>query len=268
MHAPRPDTVERWAWEYVRTDDLATKLAPPAPPAVWEEAPQARRIARPGRPRALRIASRAAKTPGRDALRSPEQRARLVHTFLHHELQAAELMAWAILAFANAPPAFRRGLLAIALDEIRHMALYARHLESLGHVFGDFEVRDWFWERVPAATEPVEFVAVMGVGLEGGNLDHTKRFAERFRAVGDDAGAALQEIVGAEEIPHVRFALHWLERWAGDRTFATWRARLPPPLSPVLMRGLPLDRARRAEAGFSAAFMDELAGCTLESPGR
>lgn len=60
---------------------------------------------------------------------------------------------------------------------------------------------------------PAQFVVVLGVGFEGANLDHTLRFAERFRAIGDEAGARLQERVGEEEIPHVRFALRWLARW-------------------------------------------------------
>ncbi len=57
------------------------------------------------------------------------------------------------------------------------------------------------------------FVAALGIGLEGANLDHTARFAERFRAVGDEAGAALQERICAEEVPHVRFAASWFARW-------------------------------------------------------
>src|SRR2546430_3572368 len=45
--------------------------------------------------RSLDVVIRSAKSPGPVALRSARRRAQLVHTFLHHELQAAELMAWA-----------------------------------------------------------------------------------------------------------------------------------------------------------------------------
>ncbi len=264
---PPPETLERWAWDYVASTELAYKLAPPPPPRGFEEGAPVRRVARPGRPLELQPSRQRRKTPGPEALRSPERRAQLVHTFLHHELQAAELMCWAILAFPDTPRAFKGGLCGVARDEIRHMALYAGHLASLGHRYGDQPVRDWFWERVPSAASPAHFLAAMGMGFEGGNLDHTRRFAERFRAVGDEEGARLHERVGAEEIPHVRFARSWFRDFTGSDDFATWLAHLPAPLSPILMRGAPLDREARRAAGLSEAFLDELDAWQDRGPG-
>jgi uncharacterized ferritin-like protein (DUF455 family) len=169
-------------------------------------------------------------------------------------------MCWAILAFPDTPEAFRVGLLGVARDEIRHLGLYEAELAALGYGCGAFPVRDWFWERVPRVETPLAFVATFGMGLEGANLDHTARFAERFRAIGDERGAAVQEQVSAEEVPHVRFALHWFARWSGAEvpSLARWAGELPPPLSPLLMRGAPIDRAARLAAGFPPAFVDEL----------
>jgi len=141
-------------------------------------------------------------------------------------------MAWALLAFPETPRAFRRGLLRIACDEIRHMGMYAEHLDRFGFRFGDFPVRDWFWERIPSARSPAHFVASFGMGFEGANLDHARRFADRFRAVGDEAGAELQETVCVEEIPHVRFAIRWFERWSTCSDFQPWTEHLVSPLSP------------------------------------
>ncbi|MFO0761626.1 MAG: DUF455 family protein [Byssovorax sp.] len=264
---PPPETLERWAFDYLTSNDLAHKLAPPPCPRGFEEAPAPRRIDRPGRPPALVQARERFKTPGPEALRSPARRAALVHTFLHHELQAAELMCWAILAFPEAPRAFRAGLAGVARDEIRHMALYQAHLGRLGCRFGDLPVRDWFWERIPGAASPAAFVAAMGIGFEGGNLDHTRRFAERFRAVGDEEGAQLQELVGAEEITHVRFARTWFATFTGKSDFGAWVAHLPAPLSPILMRGLPLDREARRAAGLSDDFLDALERWHDRGPG-
>lgn len=255
---PPRDTLESWAWDYLRGSDLAGKFELGEPPSDVEVGAPSRRAVRPVRSERLVTSSARAKTPGREALRSPLRRAQLVHTFLHHELQAAELMCWAILAYPECPPKFRRGLAKIARDEVRHMRMYADYLGSLGHAFGDFPVRDWFWERVPAAPSPAHFVATMGMGFEAGNLDHTLRFADRFRAVGDDAGAKLHRTIFEEEIPHVRFALTWFRVWTRANDFASWKRHLTAPLSPMVMRGYPIERAGRLRAGMSERFIDEL----------
>jgi uncharacterized ferritin-like protein (DUF455 family) len=167
-------------------------------------------------------------------------------------------MCWALLRFPDADPALRRGLLGICQDEIRHMRLYAEHIRALGHELGDFPVRDWFWERVPTCSSPLAFVALVGMGLEGANLEHSASFAAMFRAAGDERGAQVQEQVGAEEIAHVAFATHWFRTMTGGCDFSVWCATLPPPLSPLVLRGQPVHRERRLAAGQSADFIDEL----------
>ncbi len=254
MTPPDVDTVERWAWDYILSTTLAHKLRPPPVPERWEEAPIERRIEAPGRPPELRVVARAEKTRG---LGSKTGRARALHTFLHHELQAAELMCWALLAFVAAPREFRAGLVRIAKDEIRHMRLYEEHIVRLGHAIGEFSVRDWFWERVPQA-DPASFVAVMGLGVESANLEHTASFAQRFREAGDEEGARVQEIVGLEEIAHVRFGAKWFAHFRGALEFETWKSALPLPLTPLLMRGRPIQRAARLRAGQPEAFVDAL----------
>jgi len=257
MKEPEAGTVERWAWDYVTTTRLDAKLAPepPAAPLRWEGAAVPRRLDAPGRPPELRVSARADKTRG---LAAPSGRARALHAFLHHELQAAELMGWAILAFPEGPREFREGLLRIALDEIRHMRLYAEQIARLGHRVGDFPVRDWFWTRVPTCADPASFVAVMGLGLESANLEHTASFAARFREAGDEEGARVQEVIGLEEIGHVRFGVRWFSHFTGGLDFATWTRALPPPLTPLLMRGRPLRRDARRRAGQTERFIDEL----------
>lgn len=255
MHPP---SLQSWARGYVLSDSLAHKLTPPQVPelVLTDAAPFC--IERPGRPAELIPAQDKAKSPRPGSLHVPTKRAQQLHTFFHHELQAAELMCWAVLAFPETPTSFKRGLINICRDEIRHMGLYATHIESLGHRIGDFPVRDWFWSRVPNATSPAAFLAVMGLGFEAGNLDHTQRFAERFRAAGDERGAALQEQVGHEEIAHVAFAAHWFRQFTGGLSFDTWCSTLPEPLSPMVMRGDPIDRAARAQAGMDPPFLDAL----------
>jgi uncharacterized ferritin-like protein (DUF455 family) len=174
-------------------------------------------------------------------------------------LQAAELMAWALLAFPETPREFRAGLVRIALDEIRHMNLYAEHIARLGFAIGQFSVRDWFWQRVPSCENPAAFVATMGLGVESANLEHTASFAARFREAGDEEGAQVQDVIGREEIAHVRFGARWFQTFRSTSLdFETWRLALPSPLSPLLMRGKPMNREARRKAGQSETFLDEL----------
>jgi uncharacterized ferritin-like protein (DUF455 family) len=249
-------SVEAWARELIGTRSLAAKLAPPPPPARWEERPLPLRLAVPGRPAELRPARRGLQVP--EDLSSPSARAKLLHTFFHHELQAAELMCWALLAFADAEPAFRQGLLGICLDELRHMQGYQREIARLGFQIGDFAVRDWFWQRVPQCRTKIEFVALMGMGLEGANLEHAPFFGERLAAAGDASAAELQARIAQEELGHVRFAVHWFERWTEGLSFTRWCAELPQPLSPRMMRGKRFDRDARARAGMREPFLTEL----------
>lgn len=263
---PDDGSVEGWALAYIASCTWEEKLTPPPPPRRWTERPSPLRVAAPGRGVGFVVRSHGDKSTGKSALRSAEKRARLVHTFLHHELQAAELMAWAILAFPETPRAFRRGLVNVLLDEVRHMHLYRVYLEERGYAPGAFPVRDWFWERIPGVSSAASFCATMGMGFEAANLDHASRFAERFRAAGDEAAARVEETVHEEEIPHVRFATRWFDRFTGSTDesarFRRWIEHLPPPLSPLVMRGAPLDRAARARAGATEAFLASLEAWT------
>jgi uncharacterized ferritin-like protein (DUF455 family) len=261
---PEQGTVERWAWDYVLSTSIERKLAPSPPPERWEDGPPSRCLSAPGRPAELRLIAKSPKTRG---LSTTAGRARTLHTFLHHELQAAELMAWAVLAFPDTPRDFRAGLVRIALDEARHMRLYREQIERLGHRVGDFAVRDWFWERIVPCSGPLSFIATMGLGFESANLEHTATFAARFREMGDEESARVQEIVGREELEHVRFGVRWFDRFAGGLDFERWRLALPLPLSPLLMRGRPLQRDARLRAGFSEDFLERLDAWQPVSPG-
>jgi uncharacterized ferritin-like protein (DUF455 family) len=260
--------VESWAEHYVLSAELSVKLAPPPAPAAFRSNALPTRLAAPGRPSAFRAARRGERTPKLEALREPHYRARALHAFFHHELQAAELMCWALLAFAEAELEFRKGLLGICLDEIRHMNLYREQIEALGSKIGDFGVRDWFWKRVPACQTKLAFVSVMGMGLEAANLEYAGDFAARFRVVGDEPGAAIQERIAKEEIAHVSFATRWFTRWTGGCDFETWAAELPPPLSPWVMHGSPIAEGARRRAGMSAEFVAALAAFVPEPKGR
>lgn len=261
---PPAGSIERWCFDFIASRSIVEKLAPPQAPdardeARWESAPPVRRILAPGRPRELCVISRSPRRPGVGGLARPEARAHLLHTFLHHELQAAELFAWAVLAFPETPGAFRTGLMRLCAEELAHLALYRAELARLGFAPGAFPVRDWFWERVSGCVDPLSFVALQGLGLEGANLEHSARFAALFRAAGDESTARVLEHVEQDEIGHVAFAVHWFERFSGSRLdYERWRAALPSPLTPALLQGRPLNRASRSRAGLDDTFLARL----------
>src|SRR6187551_3791151 len=137
---PSEGTIERWCFDFVVSTALDVKFGAKPAPALddernWERDPAVRRIARPGRPAHWRVVARSPATPRAEALVERSARAKLLARFVHHELQAAELFAWAVLAFPAAPRAFRAGLVRLCGEEIAHMRLYLAHLRTLGAEF-------------------------------------------------------------------------------------------------------------------------------------
>jgi uncharacterized ferritin-like protein (DUF455 family) len=56
----------------------------------------------------------------------------------------------------------------------------------------------------------------------------------------------------------VRFATRWFRAWTGRDDFDGWAASLPPPLTPLLLRGKSINRGARLKAGMNAEFVDRL----------
>ncbi|MFT7667965.1 MAG: uncharacterized ferritin-like protein (DUF455 family) [Planctomycetota bacterium] len=258
LQAPPIGSIEAWAWDVIHDEDLERKLNPPKVPSRFAASFSACRPTQPSRPSPLRVEPRSQKTPRPGALVRVEPRAKILHVFMHHELQAAEIFCWALLAFPDAPESFRRGLLKIALDELRHARSYRAQVNRLGFKLGDFPVRDWFWQCFAACNTPLEFVAMMGVGFEGGNLDHCALWTQRFRDVGDEEGALCQEVIERDEIEHVAFAVSWFRRFHGSFDFESWRHELRGTVTPTVMRGKPMNPEARKVAGFDEEFMREL----------
>ncbi|HEY5950634.1 MAG TPA: DUF455 family protein [Kofleriaceae bacterium] len=263
-----PITARAYALSIVTSDTLAGKLAPPPADLVLEDTGEPLVILAPGRPANLPIANaRTVKTPPVAGMRDPAQRARILHALANHELQAIELFAWAVLAYPDAPLAFRRGLIAILADEQRHFALYVDRLVALGGTFGDHAVTGHFWNKLDHLATPLDFVCAMGLTFENANLDFAGDYAEAARACGDTATAAVLDQVHTDEIGHVHFAWIWLRRFAGD--IDPWQAYLAHvrfPLGPRRARGARFDREARRRAGFDEAFIAQLEATDPKRP--
>lgn len=250
-----PSTVRDHARTILESPDLEAKLRPFPTGAADDEPGPALRIEAPARAPSLQIRpGREVIVPPLAGMPDPAQRARILHALANHELQAAELFAWALLAFPDAPRPFRRGLIAICEDEQRHCQLYLDRLAPLGGHFGDHGLTGHFWNKLGGLTSPLAFACTMGLTFENANLDFVGEYAAAARAAGDHATAAALEQVHADEIGHVRFAWTWLEKlrppeltpWDAYLASVTW------PLGPTRARGKTFDRASRIRAGLPA----------------
>ena len=159
-----------------------TKLTPaPADLAVDAEPGTPEWLPGPGRPPGLEPRrGREVSVPPIEGMRDPDQRARILHAMANHELQAAELFAWALCAFADAPRGFRTGLWAILADEQRHARRYFARAEALGRGAFDCPVTGHFWNYRERLTSPLAFVCTMGLTFENANLDLAAAYAQRW----------------------------------------------------------------------------------------
>lgn len=240
--------------------DLAEKLAPPGEPLVDRAPGPPLRPLAPGRPANLRIVPAAdARVPALQGFGDPSQRRRILHALANHELQAAELYAWALLAFPDAPAELRADFLAVLLDEQRHTRMYIARLTAHGAAFGDYPVSGYFWHKAPHLTTPLRFVCAMALTFENANLDHTVDYAEAARRAGDGKTAAVIDRVHQDEVEHVRLGWKWLQAWRGGASsWDVFEAQLTWPLHPSRARGRRFHPHGREAAGLDAEFIRRL----------
>jgi uncharacterized ferritin-like protein (DUF455 family) len=259
--------IRDFARTVVTTEDLAVKLAYPPAGLTDEDPGPPLRIEEPGRPPALRF-QRRIEVPSIEGMPDPAQRPRILHALANHELQAAELFAWALLAFPEAPAEFRRGLLRILADEQRHTRMYIARLEDAGGRFGDHPVNGYFWGKTGAITTPLRFLCAMSLTFENANLDHTIDYEEAARRSGDAKTAAVIERVHRDEIEHVRFGWTWLQilKREDETAWDAFRANLTWPLRPAKARGRTFHRKGREAAGLDPEFIRRLEESEMEEP--
>ena len=252
--------IRAFAESVLFSTDMAVKLA--SPEGFTDDAPGAAIAvpAAPGRPShvALRTTNAVPPAPTPTGIEAERNRGLALHSFAHHELQALELMALALLRFPDAPRGFRRGLVKILKDEQRHFQMYMRRAEHWGVGFGDVGAGHFFWDTVADLDHPADFLAALSLTYEQANLDFSTHWEDAFRAVGDAESAAVLREVYEDEIGHVRHGVAWFGRLAGCVEFDEYARRLVFPLSPGRAKGPVFDRVGRERAGLSPEFIDEM----------
>ncbi|MBS0616259.1 MAG: DUF455 family protein [Verrucomicrobia bacterium] len=225
----------------------------PGPVVLWKE---------PSRPLNLRLQkySRKDRLPSLADHKDPDKRAICLHRFAGHELLAVEIMAYALLAFPEAPTAFRRGVAYTLCEEQEHVRLYMQQMQRLGIAFGDLPLYRHFWAYVPYLTTPLHYLSVMSLTFEMANLDFAPLYGASFAKYGDTESAALMERILRDEIGHVALGRRFLEEWKKPEAsdWETWKAHLPPRMVPSRAKGWEFFEENRKRAGISSEWIEKL----------
>lgn len=198
------------------------------------------------------------KVERRRSLRTEAGRAAMIHALCHIEFNAINLALDAAWRFAGMPPRFYRDWLRVADEEAYHFTLLADHLATLGAGYGDFPAHNSLWEMCDkTASDVLARMALVPRTLEARGLDASPPVRAKLAEAGDEAAAAIIDIILRDEVGHVAIGNYWY-RWLCARRgldpVPTYAALAAQYRAPKLRGPFNLD-ARRA-AGFEE---DELA---------
>jgi uncharacterized ferritin-like protein (DUF455 family) len=250
-----------WAIRILSASTIEEKLLDPSEltdyepglPLLWKE---------PSRPPGMEFKrhSRKEKLPAFHEHRDPDKRAICLHRFAGHELLAVEIMAYALLAFPEAPKHFRKGVANTLREEQGHVRLYMQRMQEMGLCFGDLPLYRHFWSYVPFLTSPIHYISVMSLTFEMANLDFAPLYGQSFARCDDEASARLMQIILEDEIAHVSFGWQWLRKWKAKTSseWQTWKDHLPPLMTPKRAKGFILLEEHRKQAGISQEWIDHL----------
>lgn len=190
----------------------------------------------------------------------PDKRAICLHRFAGHELLAIEMMAYALLAFPEAPKTFRKGVAHTLQEEQEHVRLYQQRLQGLGTSLGDHPLNGRFWTLTSHLRSPLEYISVMHLTLEMANLDFAPHYGASFARYGDVDSSALMQRILQDEISHVSFGYRWLKTMKPPHLseWQTWLTTLSPITSPKRARGFIFQEAPRKAASIPQEWIDHL----------
>jgi uncharacterized ferritin-like protein (DUF455 family) len=250
-----------WAIRILSADTLEEKLLTPqeltdhnpGPAILWKE---------PSRPLGMSFKrhTRKEKLPSIHEHNHPEKRAACLHRFAGHELLAVEIMAYALLAFPEAPKHFRKGVANTLKEEQVHVSLYVKRMKELGLNFGDLPLYRHFWSHIPFLTTPLRYISVMSLTFEMANLDFAPMYGKSFARNGDLESAKLMQTIIEDEVAHVSFGYQWLKKLKEEpiSDYEIWEKNLPPLMTPKRAKGLVFLDEHRKRAGLPTDWIEAL----------
>lgn len=187
-------------------------------------------------------------------------RAGLIHALTHIEANAIGLALDMMWRFPGMPEAFYLDWWQVAQEEALHFELLQAHLATMGFSYGDFPAHDGLWDMAERTKSDVlARLALVPRTLEARGLDATPAVRNRLVSVGDQAGAAILDIILRDEIGHVAVGNRWyryLCEMRGLDPIAAYTDLAQRYQAPVL-RG-PFNLPARRAAGFTEAELDAL----------
>jgi uncharacterized ferritin-like protein (DUF455 family) len=205
---------------------------------------------------------------GRRSMQSPQGRAVLLHALAHIEFNAINLALDAVWRFAGMPADFYADWLKVAAEEAYHFSLLVARLAEYDHVYGDFPAHDSLWDMCERTRGDVlERMALVPRTLEARGLDASPPIRARLQQAGDQASAAILDVILRDEIGHVLIGNRWF-RYLCDQggldPHATY-TRLADQYHAPKLRG-PFNFEARRDAGFDEAELAALAGLDAPAP--
>jgi len=204
----------------------------------------------PGRPARPELV--APRLVGRRSMATVGGRAMLVHALAHIEFNAVNLALDAMWRFPAMPEQFYTDWLRVATEEAYHFSLLSGHLSTLGCAYGDYSAHGSLWEMVAKTTGDVMArMALVPRTLEARGLDAIPPLRAKLAQAGDEAAAAILDIILRDEIGHVEIGNRWYWHLCGLRgldPIATYDELVVQYKATV--RG-PFNMEARRKAGFS-----------------
>ena len=199
---------------------------------------------------------------GRRSMQSPQGRAVLLHALAHIEFNAINLALDAVWRFSGMPVGFYADWLKVAAEEAYHYSLLAARLAEYGHAYGDFPAHGGLWDMCERTRGDVlARMALVPRTLEARGLDASPPIRARLQQAGDQASAAILDVILRDEIGHVLIGNRWFRHLCGAHGLDPHETyqRLADQYHAPKLRG-PFNFEARRDAGFDEAELAALAG--------
>jgi len=154
--------------------------------------------------------------PPKLGLSTDEGRQKLLHDLANIELQAMELGLRTLMEFPYAHRDFREQLVAIVLEEAKHLRMCLQGIEHLGGYWGKWPVHMGLYCSVDRKDSLLERIFIVHRYLESSGLDAGDTILRRLSGVPQKIIKEVVDTIVNEEIGHVEFGSRWFNHYCRE----------------------------------------------------